>query len=205
MIGFVNGAFENWVTERHGAEAWRRVAGRVETSVFIGPEDYDDDVTADLARAVAAETGLRVDDVLASVGEHLGRTAGRGLDVMLGRGESSFRDVLRRLPDLQTRLELVCPTARPQRFTIVDEDGDSISIVHASTRADLAPLFAGTVGGLASAFGVDATVSCRRVDSGSGVRHEYRVHWQEKVAGRDTSDRPATKRAAKPRPGVSAG
>lgn len=64
MIGFVNNAFESWVTERHGTEAWRRVAGRVETSVFIGPEDYDDDVTADLAQAVAAETGLRVDDLL---------------------------------------------------------------------------------------------------------------------------------------------
>jgi len=195
MIGFVNRAFEGWVTQHYGLETWYRVSERVGTSVFVGPEEYDDGVTADLAQAIADETGLRTEDLLGRVGEHLGRTVARGVTVMLEPGAMTFERFLQRLPDLQTRLELLCPSGRPQRFTISGEGHRSLSIVHYTTRTGLSALFAGTITGLASVFGVEARVSCRRVSSEPGIRHEYRVRWRETKAGLETPGRPSRGRS----------
>lgn len=194
MLGYVNNAFEGWVTESHGAETWKRIARRLDMSAFVGPEEYDDAVTSELAEAVASETGLRVEDLLGRVGEFLGRSAFHGLRVLLDAGGSDFRELVHRLPDLRTRLELIAPAilpqGRPRRFSIATGGRNSLSIIHFSSRPDLSPLFAGTLTGLASMFGIDARVSARAVSSEIGPCQEYRVQWRARGRAKERKKDP---------------
>ena len=192
MIGIVNNAFHGWVSEHLGPEAWLRIAEQVETSVFIGTEEDDDRVTAELAAVTAAETGLSVEDVLERVGEHFGRDcAGRDFGVLLNAGGATYRDFLRGLPDLQTRFALIYPNTKPPRFALADEGPESLTIVHHTAREGLSALLGGVLAGLASVFSVTATVERRSGLSEEGPFHEFRVRWKEKVAPRPAVPRPA--------------
>jgi len=189
MIGIVNQAFQDYVREHHDPVTWQRIAQRVETDMFVESEDYDDDLTAELANAIAAEVGLDVEDVLRQVGEHFGRIClSRRFGALLDAAGSTYLGFLRKLPDLQTRFGLIYPDTRPPRFEVLEEGPDSMTIVHETTREGLAPLFAGTLAGLASAFGVDASVSFRRGRSECGIRHEYLVRWTAEETCRPNSE-----------------
>jgi len=185
----VNNAFQDWVKERHGLEAWHRIASQVETGAFVGTEEYDDRTTLTLAEETGRELGLAADSVLEQVGEYFGRrSVGRDFGVLLNAGGATYGDFLRGLPDLQTRFALIYPNTEPPRFTLIDEGPDAATIVHHTARWGLAPLLAGVLAGIAAVFGTEAYVVRRPAQPEIGPGHVFRVRWNS--AGR-TSTHPA--------------
>lgn len=71
MYGIINKAIEELVKENYGDKSWELIKQRsgVDIDYFLFNEPYDDDITHQLAAAVAEEMQIPLDQVFQSFGE----------------------------------------------------------------------------------------------------------------------------------------
>jgi hypothetical protein len=174
MLGLVNQALQEMVTDRLGAEAWDRIRQQagVQDRVFVVMRQYPDQVTYDLAGAVAAQLGVPLPDALHAFGHYWMAFAERQPwgKVMHSMG-GSVRQLLPALDALHARIALAFPGVRMPHFRTEDRPDGSIRVTYVSERAGLAPFVLGVLEGIGAMYG--EMIEVRQVeDRAAGAEHD---------------------------------
>lgn len=161
MYGLVNQAVAELITERFGAEAWRRVRARagVQEESFVSMGAYPDAVTYQLVGAASEELGIPANQLLEAFGEYWTLyTGAKGYGDLLRRGGRTFREFMLNLHDLHTHVLVAFPNLRPPSFWCTDVGDERLRLHYESDRPGLAPMVIGLVRGLGIMYDTDVTV-----------------------------------------------
>lgn len=174
MLGLVNLALQEMVTERLGAQAWEsiRAEAGVQDRVFVVMRQYPDAVTYTLAGIVASRMGVTLPEALHAFGHYWMAFAERQPwgKVMHGMA-SSVRELLPALNDLHARLALSFPGVTMPHFRCEDAPGGALLVHYFSPRPGLAPFVLGVLEGIGAMYG--EVIQVRQVQSREdGASHD---------------------------------
>ena len=161
MNGLVNRAIEQLVISMKGEAGWRGVCAHagVAADGFVSMQNYDDDITFRLVKAVSERLGLSPEQVLEAFGEYwITYTADEGYGALMTAGGSHLREFLANLNDMHGRVETIFEQVRIPLFRVEDVSDTEYRLYYASEREGLAPMVLGLVKGLAKRFGQSVEV-----------------------------------------------
>ena len=174
MLGMVNHALQEMVVDRHGATAWEaiRADANVEDRVFIIMKQYPDEVTYDLARAVARRLGITLPEALHAFGHYWMIYAerqpwGKVMHSMAG----SVRQLLPALNEMHSRISLSFPGVTMPQFRTEPDPGGGVRVHYFSPRPGLAPFVHGVLEGMGAMYGEMVQVS-QVEDRAHGAAHD---------------------------------
>ena len=174
MLGMINHALQEMVTERLGIDAWDaiRAESGVEDRVFVIMRQYPDEVTFRLAGAVAAKLGVPLPDALRAFGHYWMAFAERQpWGKVMHSMASSTRELLPALNELHARIALSFPGVSMPQFRCEPAPGGALRVHYFSARPGLAPFVLGTLEGIGAMYGemVQVSIAERRED---GAAHD---------------------------------
>jgi hypothetical protein len=173
MLGMINHAIEEMVTERLGAAAWERVkaAAGFADPIFVVMKPYPDELTFALVGAIAAETGMSVAEVLRDFGRFWVIYSDRQPwgKVMRSMGPD-LRTLLLALDAMHARIEISFPGVTMPHFR-VEEHGSTLRVHYFSPRAGLAPVVLGALEGLGAFYKEPVSVT-QSADRAAGAAHD---------------------------------
>jgi hypothetical protein len=155
MNGLVNRAIEQLVTSMKGEAGWRGVCAHAGLAAdgFVSMQDYDDDVTFRLVKAVSERLELPAEQVLEAFGEYwITYTANEGYGALLTTGGCHLREFLGNLNEIHERVELLFTKLRAPVFRVENVSETEFRLFYTSERNGLAPMVLGLVKGLAKRF-----------------------------------------------------
>lgn len=159
MYGLVNQAVREMVLAHHGEDRWDAICERVGCDgVFIGMDQYPDQVTFDLVAAACAELGAEPEQVLEAFGEFWVGFTSRAYGEVFKMAGDSFVDFVRHLNELHTRVGQMMPDLNPPSFVVTDVRPGSFVLQYHSRRAGLHPMVLGLIRGLGAHFGARVEV-----------------------------------------------
>ncbi len=162
------------VRERFGEETWEEVKRKagVDVDVFVGMEQYPDDVTYKLVAAASEVLETPAEDILKAFGEYwVLYTAREGYGELLKMSGNSLREFLHHLDDLHAHVSLSYPDLQPPSFQCTENGDGSLLLRYYSDRPGLAPMVIGLLDGLASMFSTEIDVK-QTVSRGDGADHD---------------------------------
>jgi hypothetical protein len=173
MLGMINHAIEEMVTERLGAAAWDRVKASVGFTdpIFVVMKPYPDELTYALVGAVAAEARMPATDVLRDFGRFWITYSDRQPwgKVMRSMG-SDLRSLLLALDAMHARIEISFPGVTMPHFR-VEERGAGLRVHYFSPRPGLAPFVLGALEGLGALYREPVSVT-QSADRAGGAAHD---------------------------------
>lgn len=180
MYGIINKSIEDLVKTNFGLEKWELILERsgIEMDFFISNEPYDDEITYQLAGAIATEMNMSLGDVLAAFGEWwVLKTTKEKYAGMLEAGGNSLREFLVNLPIFHNRVMLVYPKLTPPEFKTSHIEERSVYIHYFSKRVGLKEFVRGLLQGLGKMY--QTPVEIEIIESREeGSDHEiYKVNW----------------------------
>lgn len=180
MYGIINKSIEDLVKANFGEDKWLSILERsgIEVDFFISNEPYDDDMTYQLAGAVAEEMNMSLGDVLTAFGEWwVLKTTKEKYGGMLEAGGNSLREFLVNLPIFHNRVMLVYPKLTPPEFKTSHIEERSIYIHYFSKRQGLKEFVRGLLQGLGKMY--QTPVQIELIESrDEGSDHEiFKVNW----------------------------
>jgi hypothetical protein len=180
MYGIINKSIEDLVKTNFGEEKWVQILERsgIEVDFFISNEPYDDDITYQLAGAIATEMDLSLGEVLTVFGEWwVLKTTKEKYRGMLEAGGNSLREFLVNLPIFHNRVMMVYPKLTPPEFKTSHIEDRSIHIHYFSKRQGLKEFVRGLLQGLGKMY--QTPVEIEIIESREqGSDHEiYKVNW----------------------------
>jgi hypothetical protein len=180
MYGIINKSIEDLVKTNFGEDKWSVILERsgIGVDFFISNEPYNDDITYQLAAAVAAEMNMSLGEVLTAFGEWwVLKTTKEKYSGMLEAGGNSLREFLVNLPIFHNRVMLVYPKLTPPEFKTSHIEERSIHIHYYSKRQGLKEFVRGLLQGLGKMYQTPVQIElieCRE----EGSDHEiYKVNW----------------------------
>ena len=174
MLGMVNYALQEMVTERLGAEAWEsiRVEAEVPDRVFVIMKQYPDEVTYRLAGVVAQRLGVGLPDALHAFGHYWMAFAERQpWGKVMHSMARSVRELLPALNELHSRIALSFPGVSMPQFRTEDAPGGGIRVHYFSSREGLAPFVHGVLEGMGAMYGEIIQVT-QAEDRAAGAGHD---------------------------------
>lgn len=180
MYGIVNKAIEDLVVTNHGPEKWDKIKEKsgVDVEFFVSNEPYDDEITYNLAGAVAEELGITLSEVLVAFGEWwILKTGKEKYGGLMSAGGQNLREFLLNLPAFHTRIMLIYPKLTPPEFKISDIGEKSVHVHYYSQRIGLHDFVRGLLSGLGKMY--ETPVSIELIESrNDGHDHEvFKVNW----------------------------
>ena len=174
MLGMVNHALQEMVVERHGEEVWAAICADagVAEPVFVIMRPYPDQVTFDLAAAVARRLGVPLADALQAFGHFWMVYAERQPwgKVMHSMGKN-VREMLPALDAMHARLALAFPGVTMPQFRAETLESGAIHVHYFSSRSGLAPFVKGVLEGMGAMY--DETIAVTQIeDRESGADHD---------------------------------
>jgi hypothetical protein len=174
MLGMVNHALQEMVVDRLGHDAWEAVRNEANVSdrVFIIMNQYPDEMTFALARAVARRLGITLPEALQAFGHYWMIYAerqpwGKVMHSMAG----SVRELLPALNDLHTRIALSFPGVNMPQFRTEPDPGGGVRVHYFSSRAGLGPFVQGVLEGMGAMYGEMVQVT-QVEDRAAGASHD---------------------------------
>ena len=174
MLGMVNHALQQMVTERLGAPAWESMRSElgIEDRVFVVMRQYPDELTYRIAGAVAARLGVPLPDALQAFGHYwMGYAERQPWGKVLHSMASSTRELIPALNELHSRIALAFPGVTMPQFRSEPAAGGALRVHYFSPRPGLAPFVLGVLEGIGAMFGevIQVTQVERRED---GAPHD---------------------------------
>lgn len=172
MLGMVNHALQEMVTERLGVDAWDAIRADcgVDDRVFVIMRQYPDELTYRLAAATAARMGIPLPDALHAFGHFWMNFAERQpWGKVMHSMASGTRELLPALNELHARIALSFPGVTMPQFRCEDVAGGALRVHYFSPRPGLAPFVQGTLEGIGAMYGevIQVTLVERREDGAS--------------------------------------
>ena len=187
MYGVVNRSLKELVITHHGEERWQRVLAlsNVPGDSFLSMQSYDDQVTYDLAQAVAQELAIPVDDALRAFGVHwVEHTMAHHYDALARAAGSSLLQFLENLNALHDRISSTFLEYRPPRFDIRHLSSQRVEVLYSSERVGLTPFVEGLLEGLSKRFNEPIHIEdIELLPSPSGTQSRFEVRLIEAVDG----------------------
>jgi hypothetical protein len=185
MLGMVNYALQEMVTERLGAEAWEsiRVEAEVADRVFVIMKQYPDEVTYRLAGIVAQRMGVGVPDALHAFGHYWMAFAERQpWGKVMHSMASNVRELIPALNEMHSRIALSFPGVTMPQFRCDDAEGGSLLVHYFSPRPGLAPFVQGVLEGIGAMYG--ETIEVDQVEyKDRGASHDvFRIRFPAAAA-----------------------
>ncbi|MBD3237866.1 MAG: heme NO-binding protein [Candidatus Eisenbacteria bacterium] len=135
--GVINKGIQELVEQRFGADVWQRVkaAAGCDEPFFATSEDYPDESTVALVRAIAGVTEIPAETVQVEFGRfwvpHTGRAA---YPSFYGLAGHTPREFLRNLDRIHRQVTRSLRNAVPPRFVCEETDADAMRIHYYSQR-----------------------------------------------------------------------
>ncbi|MGV3757850.1 MAG: heme NO-binding domain-containing protein [Verrucomicrobiota bacterium] len=180
MYGMVNQAIEQMLSNKHGAEAWRKIklkAG-VEEEVFISNQSYPDEMTYGLISAAQECLDVPAASILEELGEFwVLETAQRGYGHLMKAGGKDFPEFIHNLPNFHARIMLIFPALKPPVFKVNDLGPESLELHYFSERKGLAPFVVGLLRGVGIMFKTKVLVEKIAPDAQAADHDVFLVQW----------------------------
>jgi Haem-NO-binding len=154
MHGIVMTELEKFVTQRHGASAWRDLLSRAQlpNKIYVAAATYPDSEAVALVNAASALTGTPASDLLEAFGEALVP----GLLQMYGRMLKPAWKTLDVLEYTETAIHAVVrrqsPGAQPPQLQCARQSANEVLVTYASSRR-MCAVAKGIIRGIAAHFG----------------------------------------------------
>lgn len=180
MYGLVNKAIEDLVKENFGIEVWQKVKTRSNITVdfFISNEPYDDQITYQLAQAVADEMQIPLSEVLISFGEYWVLKTGRQkYGSLLEAGGSTLKEFLCNLPHFHNRIMLMYTKLTPPEFKISDVEDQSLHLHYYSKREGLQEFVRGLLQGLGKMYNTPVVIELLQSRNEQADHEIFKVSW----------------------------
>ncbi len=180
MYGIVNKAIEDLVINQFGTPVWKAVTKRsgVDVDFFISNEPYDDEITFQLATALATEVNMSVEQVLEAFGEWwVLKTSREKYGGMMEAGGNNLREFLVNLPLFHNRVMLIYPKLTPPEFKVTDIAPNSICVHYFSKRTGLQEFVRGLLSGLAKMYKTNATIELLQSRNDGSTHEIFKVSW----------------------------
>lgn len=180
MYGIVNKAIEDLVKENFGIEVWQAVKTRSNITVdfFISNETYDDQITYQLAQAVADEMQMSLSEVLISFGEYWVLKTGRQkYGSLLEAGGSTLKEFLCNLPHFHNRIMLMYTHLTPPEFKISDVEERSVHLHYYSKREGLQDFVRGLIQGLGKMYNTPVIIELLQSRNEQADHEIFKVSW----------------------------
>ena len=180
MYGIVNKAIEDLVINQFGTPVWKAVTKRsgVDVDFFISNEPYDDEITFQLATALATEVNMSVEQVLEAFGEWwVLKTSREKYGGMMEAGGNNLREFLVNLPLFHNRVMLIYPKLTPPEFKVSDITPNSICVHYFSKRTGLQEFVRGLLSGLAKMYKTNATIELLQSRNDGSTHEIFKVSW----------------------------
>jgi len=161
MYGIINKSIEELVTEQFGADKWELVKeeSKIKEEYFISTEAYDDQITFDLASAIATVLEIPLSAVLIAFGEWwILKTGKEKYGSLMESGGHSLKEFLINLPAFHTRVMLMYPKLTPPEFKISNIEDKSMHVHYYSQRQGLKDFVVGLLQGLSKLFNTETRI-----------------------------------------------
>jgi len=155
MYGLVNQAIHGLIIDNYGAETWTNVKAKanVDKEFFLSSEQYDDNITFDLAIAASQVLNVPLSNVLIEFGKYwVLKTARHGYGGLMDSGGDNFEEFIFNLPNFHSRVMLLYSEIKPPEFVVEKTQQGSILIHYYSTRIGLTYFMLGLIYGLAEYY-----------------------------------------------------
>lgn len=172
MYGLVNQAVREMVLARYGEQAWERIRSEAGSDdVFVGMEQYPDELTVALVGAASRVLGAPPGTVLRMFGEYWVDYTGAAYGDLFRMSGATLVEFARNLNSLHTRVAHLMPELRPPSFAVTDERPGEFRLHYHSTRPGLQAMLVGLMQGLGKRFGTVVEVEhvCATAD---GADHD---------------------------------
>lgn len=169
MLGMVNHALQQMVTERLGEEQWDSIRAElgIEERVFVVMRQYPDEITYRIAAAVAGRMGVPLADALQAFGHYWIAYAERQpWGKVMHSMAPCARELIPALNDLHSRIALAFPGVTMPQFRSEPAGDGALRVHYFSPRPGLAPFVLGVLEGIGAMYGEPILV--RQVESREG-------------------------------------
>ena len=156
MLGMVNHALQQMVTERLGEEQWDSIRAElgIEERVFVVMRQYPDEITYRIAAAVAGRMGVPLADALQAFGHYWIAYAERQpWGKVMHSMAPCARELIPALNELHSRIALAFPGVTMPQFRCEDGEGGSLLVHYFSPRPGLSPFVQGVLEGIGAMYG----------------------------------------------------
>lgn len=180
MYGIVNKAIQDLVIENFGQQTWDAVKARsgIAIDFFLSNEPYDDDITYQLAAAVAEETNLPLPEVMHAFGEWwVLRTGKEKYGGLMEAGGAGLKEFLVNLPVFHNRVMLIYPKLTPPEFRVSNITDNSIHLHYFSKRKGLQEFVGGLLSGIAKMYDTPAQIQLLQSREDGSDHEIFRVTW----------------------------
>ncbi|MCK4548089.1 MAG: heme NO-binding domain-containing protein [Candidatus Eisenbacteria sp.] len=160
MKGVVNKGIEQLVIGKFGPEAWQEVKRRAgcEEPFFATSEDYPDEITLALVKAVSEVSGLSEETVQIEFGKFWVSNTGKdSYPTFYSLAGSSAREFLLNMDRVHEQATRNIPGAQPPRFEY-EELPDGKLLMHYHSKRGLCTVFRGLIMGVGCLFGQELQV-----------------------------------------------
>ncbi|MDE3236015.1 MAG: heme NO-binding domain-containing protein [Bacteroidota bacterium] len=180
MYGLVNKAIEDLVIENFGREKWEAVKKKsgVKVDFFVSNEPYEDNITYQLALAVADETDIHIDKVMNIFGEYwVLKTGKEKYGGLMQAGGNNLKEFIINLPNFHNRILLIYPKLQPPEFKVDCIENNSLHLHYISQREGLQEFVRGLINGLGKMYKTEVTIEMIQSRS-TGADHEiFKISW----------------------------
>lgn len=170
MHGAVNQAIEDLVNKEFGAKAWKTIKTKAgfKDDMFLSNKSYPDEMTFKLVVAAHETTGLSVDELLFSFGEHwILETGINKYGAVLQAGGRTYEEFMKNLPEFHGRVMILYPKIIPPEFGI-EFTKKSFIVDYQSSRSGLTSFVKGLLSGIAKMFDKKVEIEIiKRKDQGA--------------------------------------
>lgn len=181
MYGLVNQAIQEMVIEKFGDDTWEKIRDKASCDdIFIGMDQYSDQITLDLVGAACEILGADAATILKTFGEYWVGFTGEAYGSLFEMSGNTFVELVRNLNTLHTRVASIMPDLKPPSFTVTDETDDSFILQYHSSRPGLYPMIEGLMTGLGARFNTNVEVKhLRGTDDGIDY-DEFKINYSAK-------------------------
>jgi hypothetical protein len=161
MYGMVNKAIQTLIINKYGENKYQEILKKagVNVDVFLGMEQYPDEITYQLVGATSEILDISASEFLEKLGifwvEYT--SSGSYKDIFDMSGDD-FVTFLLNLNDLHTRVSSILSELKPPSFKCTNIEKNSLHLHYYSDRAGLAPMVIGLVKGLGKKFNTGVKV-----------------------------------------------
>lgn len=169
MYGMVHTAARSMVVETMGEPAWLNVLDQAALSgeYFISGQNYSDEVTFAIIRAISKVSGIEVPALLRSFGEFWIKYAAQSpYGAMFRVGGEELDTFLTNLNRMHASIHSTMPASRMPSFEVLRKENDRIDVLYASDRSGLCPFVEGLMMGLMQHFGHSGHVTHVHTEAG---------------------------------------
>ncbi|MBD3804612.1 MAG: heme NO-binding domain-containing protein [Thioclava sp.] len=158
MLGLINRSIQNFLTDTHGVEVWRRVAARLGLSAagFEPMLKYEKGQSLKLIEAACAELGRSRTDLLEDLGTYLATR--EPVRRLLRYGGCDYTDFLNTLDDLHDRARMALADLDLPELSLETLDDGEYRLRVAGRLPGWATVFSGILRAMADDYGVLALI-----------------------------------------------